>query len=164
MTRQRAVFLDLQGTLGGEGLGDILDFAFYPFTAPAVRQLSDAGLRVIVVTNQSRIAKGRFTLDYFNRRMEELQAELQASGATWDSVYCCPHSSTENCACKKPAIGMLLQAQRDFDLDLKRCYVVGDTGLWDMVLAHDAGCKGVLVRTGNGESSLNEFRHTWPNV
>ena len=164
MIRRSAVFLDLQGTLGGEGLGDIRDFTFFPFTIAAIKFLNAAGLLAIVITNQTHIAKGVFTYQYFKERMEILKEELEQGGARFDAVYCCPHIDEDNCSCKKPKLGMVLDAQIDFDLDLSTCYVVGDTGAWDMVLANTMACKGILVRTGLGDSSLGEYRYTWESI
>jgi len=164
MNKQKAAFLDLQGTLGGKGLGDILDFSFYPFSPSAIKLFNEANLLVIVLTNQSHIAKGYFTYDHFNKRVEELKEELAEQGAKLDAVYCCPHASDSNCSCRKPSPGLVIQAQRDFDVDLSQSYLVGDAGAWDMVLARSAGCKAILVRTGLGEGSLGEYRHMWKDI
>ncbi len=164
MSSRRAVFLDLQGTLGGEGMGDILDFSFYPFSISAIKLLNEANLMVIVVTNQSHISKGYFTYDHFDRRVDELKQELAEHEAELDAVYCCPHTSEDNCTCRKPLPGMLLQAQRELGLDLTECYLVGDTGAWDMMLARSVGSKAILVRTGLGEGSLGEYRHLWAEI
>jgi D-glycero-D-manno-heptose 1,7-bisphosphate phosphatase len=164
MSSRSTVFLDLQGTLGGEGLGDILDFSFYPFSIPAIKLLNEANLLVVVVTNQSHISKGYFTYADFERRVDELKQELAEHGAKLDAVYCCPHKTGDNCSCKKPLPGMVLQAQRDFGLDLTECYLVGDVGAWDMVLARSVGCKAILVRTGLGKGSLEEYRHLWADI
>ena len=157
-------FLDLQGTLGGDGLGDIRDFGFYPCAVPALRLLSQAGMLNIILTNQSHIGKGWFTYQQYEERAEELQAELSRAGVKIDAIYCCPHSAFDACVCQKPKLGMVSEAQQEFGIDLSRSFVVGDMGSSDMLLAHAAGCKGVLVRTGVGESSLDEFRHTWASV
>jgi D-glycero-D-manno-heptose 1,7-bisphosphate phosphatase len=160
-TTRRAVFLDLQGTLGGDGLGDILDFAFYPCAIPALRLFNQIGLLIIVVTNQSHIAKGLLTYQEYEERVKELEGELEAVGVSIDAIYCCPHRTPDTCACQKPKLGMLHEAQREFGMALRECFVVGDMGSSDMLMAHAAGCKSVLVLTGVGESSLNGFRHTW---
>ena len=164
MSEPIAVFVDLQGTLGGEGSDDILAFSFYPSAKPAIKLLNEAGLPVIVVTHQSHIAKGHFTQAEFDKRMDRLRHELAVYGAKLDAVYCCPHAEGDDCPCRKPLPGMLLQAQRDFGFDLENCYVVGDVGDWDMALARSVGCKAVLVRTGFGEGSLGAYRHTWADI
>jgi D-glycero-D-manno-heptose 1,7-bisphosphate phosphatase len=123
--------------------------------------LNLAGLPAIVVTNQSQIARGILTYAQYLQRVEELQRQLSEDQVYLDAFYCCPHSKDQGCSCCKPRPGMVLQAQKDFQLDLSRCYVVGDTGAWDMLLAKATGCRAVLVRTGLGESSLKEYRCTW---
>jgi histidinol-phosphate phosphatase family protein len=164
MNGQIAVFLDLQGTLGGEGLGDIRHFAFYPFAIPAIKLLNTANLLTVIITNQSHIAKGEFTYEYFKERMRALQQEVEDGGARLDAVYCCPHGEKDDCTCKKPKPGLVVTAQKELNLDLNSCYVVGDTGACEMVLAQSINSKGVLVRTGLGESSLVEYRHTWRDI
>ncbi len=77
---QPAVFLDLQGTLGGDGLGDIRDFTFFPFAFDALRLLRENGLRSVVVTNQSHISKGLFTYEQYEERATKLQGELADAG------------------------------------------------------------------------------------
>jgi len=164
MPERSAVFLDFQGTLGGEGLGDIRDFSFFPYAGPAVRLLNKTGLLVIVLTNQSHIGQGLMTGPDFMERMSGLRSELAADGATLDGVYCCPHAKEDDCECKKPKPGLALQAQEDFGLDFSTSYLVGDSGANDMVLAREIGCRAVLVKAGLGESSLGEYRHLWDSI
>lgn len=159
-----AAFLDLQGTLGGDGFGDVRDFSFFPWSIPAVKLLNEAGLPVIIVTNQSRIAPGLITWQQFEARVDELRAQLAGHGARLDAVYCCPHTDLDGCACRKPLPGLVMQAQRDLGLDLASCYVVGDIGVTDMTMARAAGCHAVLVRTGLGEGSLGAYRHLWAGI
>lgn len=163
---RRAVFFDLQGTLGGDGLGDIRTFSFFPWSARALRTINLSGMLALVATNQSHIARGFFTQAAFDQRMAALQLELAVQGARLDGVYCCPHSSKvgDDCDCRKPKPGLLLRAQYDFSLNLSACFVVGDAGAWDMLMAKAAGCRAVLVRTGLGESSLGEYRSSWANM
>ena len=158
------MFLDLQGTLGGNGLGDALDFVLSPSATPAVRLINETGLLAIVVTNQSHIARGDFTLADFDRRMTDVRRELARGGAWLDGVYCCPHSPTDRCECRKPLPGMLLLAKEDHGLDLSECYVVGDSGARDVMVARVVGCSAVLVRTGLGASSLTAYRHLWADL
>jgi histidinol phosphatase-like enzyme len=96
--------------------------------------------------------------------MRELEQEMRDSGAVLDAVYCCPHAPQDECACSKPRIGMIDAACRDFEIDLRRSYVVGDRGDLDVLLAVAIGAQAILVRTGMGEGSLGEFRHTWANA
>jgi len=96
--------------------------------------------------------------------MDQLRRELAEHGASVDGVYCCPHSKEDGCSCKKPLPGMVLRAQKDFGLEVSSCYLVGDSGFNDMVLARWVGCRAVLVRTGLGEGSLGEYRHLWADI
>ena len=84
--------------------------------------------------------------------------------ATLDAVYYCPHAADDGCNCRKPRPGLVQQAREDFGLRLDQCYLVGDVGAWDMVLAKTVGCRAVLVRTGWGEGSLGPYRHLWRDI
>ena len=156
-----AVFIDFQGTIGGEGTDDIHSLTLYPFTAKAIRKLNAANLLVVGITNQSRISKGELTWKEYKSKLQSIESELSQSGARFDAVYCCPHMRADQCDCKKPLPGMVNNACKEFDIDLSRSYVIGDMGKNDMVLAKNIGEKGILVLTGVGRGSLAEFRHTW---
>ena len=164
MSNKRAVFLDLQGTLGGEEEGDVMDFTFYPFAIDAIKLLNANDILAIVVTNQSRIAKGYLTYADYERKIDELCNNLKASGAHVDGLYCCPHSKEDNCTCKKPLPGLINQAAIDFDIDVNESFIIGDMGNSDMALARNVGAKGVLVKTGAGIGSLTKYRHTWHDI
>lgn len=164
MRLNRAVFLDFDGTIGDQGENGIRDFVLYPFASDAIRLLNNVGLLVIIVTNQSRIALGEFTDSDFVQFMEDLRHDLASMDARIDAVYYCPHAPADRCTCRKPLPGMLRQARRDFHLDLTECYMVGDVGAWDMMLARSVGCKAILVRTGAGKSSLGAYRNLWAGI
>ena len=161
MGDKKAVFIDLQGTLGGAGIDDIRNFTFYPFSFEAIRLLNSVGLLSIIITNQGHIAKGYFTMEDLNRHINRLKADLNEEHVRIDGFYCCPHSHDDNCDCYKPKPGLAYRAATDFNLNLKECYVIGDTGMHDMLLAKNIGCKSILVKTGTGVGSLTEYRNTW---
>lgn len=160
----KAVLLDLQGTLGGSGLDDIRTFSFYPFSMPAIKIFNEIGYLVIIITNQSCISKGEFTYSFFEDRTEELKQKVSQYGGKIDGVYCCPHTRVDKCDCIKPLPGMVFRAKKDFKLELSKCYVIGDSGGWDIVLAHRVGAKSILVKTGLGESSLTDYKYLWENI
>ena len=162
--KRRAVFLDLQGTLGGEGLGDVREFSFYPCAVEAVRLINRSPFLAIVVTNQSHIGQGLFTYAEYEQRMCVIKSMLAQHDAYFDAVYCCPHVKHDGCACKKPLPGLITQAVAEFDICIRRSYVIGDMGATDMMLAEACGAKGILVLTGVGQGSLGDFRHTWTGV
>lgn len=157
-------FLDLQGTLGGEGPDDIRTFKFYPFSIEAIKLLNESDILVIGITNQSHISKGELTMEEYENKLQHLKEELADHNAHFDAVYCCPHMTEDMCNCKKPLVGMIDKAKIDFEIDMGKAYVVGDMGMNDIVLARNINAKGILVLTGVGKGSLNEFRYTWKSV
>lgn len=144
----QAVFIDRDGTLGGSDIVTLpSEFESYPFTQKALNLLKEADKSVFSFTNQPGIARGESTV-------EEFEKELLSFG--FDKVYICPHEHGEGCKCRKPAIGMLLQATQDYSLDLHRCVVIGDR--WtDMVAANNSLCLKVLVKTGAGKKELAKY-------
>jgi len=157
-TAQRAVFLDRDGTINVDKdyLHRSEDFEFIPGAPQAIRRLKDAGFLVIVVTNQSGIARGFYSREAVCRLHEHLQLEMRAVGAQIDAFYLCPHHPTAgtgayqvDCSCRKGAPGMLLQAASDHRIDLERSFMVGDK-LADIEAGQAAGCSSLLVRTGYG--------------
>ncbi|MCL2816356.1 MAG: HAD-IIIA family hydrolase [Oscillospiraceae bacterium] len=156
-----AVFLDFQGTLGGNGIDDIMSLDFYPFSVEAIKKLNDNDILVIGITNQSHIAKGELTWEEYEKKLQQLKNELSNNNAHFDAVYCCPHSREDNCDCKKPKTGLINSAKNDFDIAIEQSYVVGDMGMNDMILAKNIGAQAILVLTGTGKGSMNEYRHTW---
>ncbi len=158
MASNRAVFLDRDGTINVERefLHRSEEFHFIPGAAQAIKLLKDAGFRVIVVTNQSGIARGYFDEAAVNRLHRYIDGELSRFGAAIDAYYFCPHhpeySSDDKgkaCGCRKPLPGMLLQAAADFSLDLPASFIIGDK-LADVQAGLNAGCQPILVRTGYG--------------
>lgn len=160
---RRAVFLDRDGTICEEMgyLNHISRFRMYPFAAPAIRRLNAAGLPVMVVTNQSGVARGIFPESLVHLVHEKLVAELAAGGARLDGIYFCPHKTEDACGCRKPHPGMLERAAREHALDLAGSYVVGDRYA-DLEMAHEAGGRGILVLTGYGRGEYELQRSEWP--
>ncbi|MFA6002676.1 MAG: HAD family hydrolase [Elusimicrobiota bacterium] len=151
--KRRAVFLDRDGVVVKEV--DYLrrpeQLCVLPGAARAIAALRAAGFKVVVITNQSGVGRGYLSLRGLGAIHALLRRRLRAAGTRLDGLYFCPHlpasAGGRACSCRKPAIGMLLQARRRFDLDLKRSFFVGDTTT-DVLTAHRAGCAAVLVRTG----------------
>lgn len=160
---REALFIDLQGTLGGEGIDDICNFEYYPYSLEALKLANNENILVFIITNQGNIEKGYFTYEDYKRYEERLITIANDAGVIIDGFYCCPHRTTK-CDCMKPLPGMIEQAKANFCIDIPNSYVIGDMGCSDMLLAANIGSKSILVRTGVGQGSLNEFRHTWANV
>lgn len=153
-----AVFLDRDGTITPE-IGYVLDpgkLTLLPGAADAVKRLRNAGFKVIVITNQSAVARGMMhieTLEAVNRKLMYL---LRDEGTGLDGLYYCPHHPTEGngeftrvCDCRKPAPGMVLQAAEEHSVDLSRSFIVGDK-ITDISMASGLGARGILVKTGYG--------------
>ncbi|WP_019413024.1 HAD hydrolase-like protein, partial [Paenisporosarcina sp. TG20] len=92
------------------------------------------------------------------------QAESRVSSYGFNDAFICPHSQNDECECHKPKPGLLLEAARIHNLDLKTCIVIGDVGSTDMLAAHAVGATKILVLTGWGKSSLNQHRHKWQDI
>ena len=157
-----AVFLDRDGTMAEEVgyLNHASRFRIFPFAAEAIRRLNDAGLPVVVVTNQSGVGRGYFPESLVRTVTELMTQQLAADEARIDAVYYCPHTSADNCDCRKPKTGMLERAAREHSLDLCRSFVVGDR-YGDVALARNAQARSVLVRTGYGEGELAWHSAKW---
>ena len=158
-----AVFLDRDGTICEEVgyLNHLSRLRMFPFAAEALRRLNDAGFAVIVVSNQSGVARGYFPESLVVQTNERMTQQLFDAGARVEDVYYCPHTSSENCSCRKPRTGMLERAAHEHCIDLQRSFVVGDR-YGDTQLAHNARARGILVRTGYGEGELAWHAAKWP--
>lgn len=152
-----AVFLDRDGVLTIEKKTILhpSQVELCEGAAGCVRRLKDAGFIVVVITNQSGIARGLFTEDELISLHEKLKAETGA-----DAIYYCPHHPEGSvpeysfiCDCRKPKTGMIERACRDFDLDLSRSWIIGDRES-DILTGRAAGLKTILVRCGYGEDEL----------
>ena len=159
--KKQAVFLDRDGTINVEKnyLHKVEDFEFIPGAPEAIKNLKDGGFLVIVVSNQAGIARGYFDEAAVEKLHQHIQVELAAYGTSIDAFYFCPHHPDEGlgaykvlCDCRKGNPGMLLQAAREYDVDLERSFMVGDK-LADLEAGQRAGCQSILVLTGYGEKT-----------
>jgi len=154
-----AVFLDRDGTLNEEaGYLNHPDRLKLTAGAPeAVALLNRHGLKTIVVSNQSGVARAYFPEELLVRIHEKLLALLAERGARLDAIFYCPHHPDagdppyrQDCECRKPKLGMIRRAEREFSVDPRRSYVVGDK-LSDVQFGKNAGCKTIMVLTGYGK-------------
>ena len=159
--KDKFVFLDRDGVLNVDVdyLYRIEDFRWIEEAPQALAYLNKLGYRLVVVTNQSGIARGYYTVADMERLHEHMQQELQPYGAKIEKFYYCPHHKegkvpeyTCDCNCRKPKPGMLLQAYEDFPVDKEQSFLIGD-GKRDVEAAEAAGIPGYLFQGG----SLLEF-------
>src|SRR6476469_2621212 len=157
-----AVFLDRDGTIGEEmGYVNHIDrFQVFPYAAEAIRNLNEADIPVMVVTNQSGIARNIFPESLVHEVHKKMVAELAKGGAWIDAIYFCPHKSEDACVCRKPNPGLLEQAAREHGLELPGSWVVGDRYA-DLEMGHAAGARGILVMTGYGRGEYELHRERW---
>jgi D-glycero-D-manno-heptose 1,7-bisphosphate phosphatase len=166
-TRERVVFLDKDGTLI-EDVPYNVDPARVRFASGAragVRLLGRHGWPIAIVTNQSGVARGYFTLEDLAVVEDHLRAEVERLGAEWAGFYACPHlpdginAFAVECDCRKPAPGLLMQAAAELGADLSRSWFVGDTWM-DVAAGRAAGCRTILVgRERDLVQSWSDDRH-----
>ena len=155
----RAAFVDRDGTINVEVPGRyVLEpdaMRLLPGAAAGLRLLREAGLAIVVVSNQAPVARGWIdaeALAGINQRMRDLLAE---GGASVDAIYSCLHDGPDACRCRKPEPGLLLDAADDLDLDLGASFVVGDKGS-DIEAGRRVGATTILVHTGQGRQALDD--------
>lgn len=158
----KAVFLDRDGTIARDVpyCSRPEDFELLPGAAEGIKLLNEHGFKVVVVTNQSGIARGYFTERMLAEIHDKMITQLAEHGAHVDAIYYCPHHPDDNCDCRKPKPKMLFQAALDLDIDLSQSYVIGDSDM-DVELARRAGCKaGIRVGEsgGTGDCVAVSFR------
>ena len=143
------IFLDRDGTLNPDPgyIKSPDQFELFPGVAEALVGLKRAGARLIVVTNQSGIARGILTRHHLDGVHKKLEYLLRQAGVTLDGIYFCPHHPDDGCGCRKPNRGMIDQAVQEQGVDLERSYVIGDHPR-DIELAKRVGARSVLVTTG----------------
>lgn len=163
----KAVFLDRDGTICRDVhyCSRVEDFELLPGVPEAVKRLNENGFKVIVITNQSGIARKLFTLRTLIDIHAKMEKDIGRYGATIDGIYFCPHHPDENCRCRKPKTGLLEQAVKDHDIDIAGSFMVGDHQK-DIDAGKALGCRTVLVLTGpdDGKGSTDSGDCTADNL
>jgi len=153
----KAVFLDRDGTIAKDVHYCCRpeDLEIFPTVPEAIKLLNENDFKVVVITNQSGIARGYFTEETLARIHQKMEDELKKHGARVDAIYYCPHHPDDGCECRKPKTALFLQAANELDIDLRSSYVVGDMQI-DIDAGKALGCKAVLVTTGpQGRNSIS---------
>ena len=155
-----AVFLDRDGTLNEDPgyLNDPEKVVLFKDTGEALSLLKKYGFLLIVISNQSGIARGLMTSKDVDAVNEKINSLLSEHKVKIDAFYYCPahpdFSSKEDIECRKPSPKLVFDASKEFNVDLQKSYFIGDT-VADIRCAQNAGIKSILVRTGKGEESFS---------
>jgi D-glycero-D-manno-heptose 1,7-bisphosphate phosphatase len=142
-----AVFIDRDGTImeDTDYCSDPKDVRIFPGVLDALRRLKSRGFKLIIITNQSGIGRGLFTLDQY--RAVESEVLRQLGDGLVDATYYCPDAPEQHSKCRKPAPGMVVKATQDHQIDLSRSFFIGDKEV-DVECAHNAGVRAIRVQTG----------------
>ncbi len=149
----RVVFLDRDGVINRDSPDYIkswAEFIFIPGSLEAIRDLTRAGFRVILITNQSAVNRGIISHERLIDIHARMTEAIRAAGGDITGIFFCPHRPDEGCDCRKPRPGLIRTAQKEYGIDLSEAVMVGDS-VKDMQCAENIGCgRRVLVLTGNG--------------
>lgn len=122
----------------------------------AVARLSKAGFTVVIATNQSGLARGKFDLDDLESMHAKLTQLVIEQGGEIAAIFYCPHAPEDLCKCRKPLPGMLDAIEAEFNTSVEGCYFIGDS-LRDLQAGLSKGCVPILVKTGNGVKTLSQW-------
>ena len=164
---KRAFFLDRDGVINRNAAeGDYIlrweDVEILPDVSEAIAIINRAGFDTVIVTNQRCVAKGLVSEADLESMHARMRQELARTGATIDAIYYCPHEAEPPCRCRKPKIGMLLDAARDRGIDLSASWMVGDSQK-DIEAGADAGCSTIHI-AGGGKTSSRKANLTATNL
>jgi len=154
-----AVFIDRDDTIMEDTryCSHPKDVRIFPGATEALRHLKSRGFKLIIITNQSGIGRGLFTLDQY--RAVEAEVLRQLGDGLIDATYYCPDAPGQHSSCRKPAPGMVLEATLDHHIDLSRSFLIGDKEI-DVECAHNAGVRAIRVRTGI-QSDITGTKADW---
>ena len=155
----KAIFLDRDGTLIYEKhyLNDPEKIKLFAGVVPALKTLQRQGWKLIIGTNQAGIARGYVTIKSLHAIHDKLLKIFERGGVKIDAIYFCPHHPNLCCNCRKPQSGMIRQAQKKFNLNLRECFVIGDNAS-DILWGKNVGAKTALVLTGYGKRTKKESK------
>ena len=151
----RLIILDRDGVINRlrpHGVTSPEAWEAIPGSLEAIAQFCRADYRVVVITNQSGIARGLYSINTLNRIHRKMLDELQPAGGEIDAIFFCPHGPDDGCECRKPKPGLFRELAERLACDLREVYAVGDS-IRDLEAARSAGAKPVLVETGNGRAA-----------
>lgn len=153
----KAVFLDRDGTINKQVDGyptEISQIEWLPRSLDALRMLSSSTYKIIIITNQSAVGRGMLTKERLNEIHDWMMEQFSSEGIKIDGIYFCPHLPEDNCECRKPKPGMIVQAANNMGIDLSQSFMVGDNER-DIGAGKAAGCKTIFVGGENPEADYS---------
>lgn len=157
---KKVVFIDRDGVINKDSADYIKncdEFEFLPGSLEAFKLLKAKGYETIVITNQSVIGRKMVTPDGLDEIFKKMTEGVDAAGGKIKDIFFCPHTPADHCQCRKPLPGMILSAQKKYDIDLETSCMIGDSAK-DIECSKNAGCgNSVLVKTGNGLKAVKEL-------
>jgi len=160
--KNRAVFIDRDGTINVDThyIGDPDRFVMYKGVGEGVRRLKDMGYLIIVVTNQSGIARGYFTIEDLMKVHERMEYEFASFGVRLDGIYYCPHHPDDGCPCRKPNTALFEQAIKEHNIDVAGSFMIGDKEL-DIIAGKRIGLKTILIPEKHESQKLINDIKSW---
>ena len=144
----KAFFLDRDGVINQERkdyVKKLDEFNILEKISDAINIIKNHGFLVIIITNQSAINRKLLSEEMLNKIHEKLQIYLKKHNTLFDKIYFCPHTPSENCECRKPKPGLIIQAINDFNIDVSQSFMIGNSKT-DIEAAKSVGCKGILLK------------------
>lgn len=170
--KRKAIFLDRDGTINYENghISNKNNFKLFENAGDAIKLINQSEFLAICVTNQPVLARGECTFQDLEQIHNKMEFELGLKGAYLDEIYFCPHHTDKgfqgeildlkiNCNCRKPNPGMLINAIEDFNIDIKKCWLIGDSEA-DIGAAHNAGCNSILLKSSLEEKGSIRYEPT----
>ena len=160
--KNKAVFVDRDGTINVDVhyLDDPDKFEMYPGVQIGMKKLQENGFKIIVITNQSGIARGYFTEEQLSHIHERMKQEFQMFNVTLDGIYYCPHHPNDECNCRKPNTGLFEKAIAEHDIDVKKSYMLGDKIL-DIGAGKKIGVRTVLIPEPHVREDFLSQKNEW---
>lgn len=154
----KAIFLDRDGTLVDDPgyVHKIEDFKLLPNVIEGLKLLK-SNFKFFIITNQSGIRRGYYTEEDFLKFNNHLIKEFEKNNIKIEKTFMCPHTQEDNCDCRKPSEKFLKQAGKEYNIDFKKSYVIGDHE-FDIEMGQKVDCKKIFVLTGHGKKHVNELK------
>ncbi len=155
---EKVVFLDRDGVISKDSADHIKswdEFHFLPNAKEAIKLLTDHGFHIVLITNQSVIARGMTTIEGLEFMHNNMKGEIEEYGGKIEKIYYCPHHPDEGCDCRKPKPGMLLRAIKENNIDPTKSFMVGDR-MMDVEVGKKVGCKTVIIPSERGQMEMRE--------